>query len=170
MRTCCGRPSRRYPIDTELPIFLNGVGGLGSPWWRVDLESRFVGKLASTGTQHGPVAPGTLLRFAALIESIAFMIAVNAEVLARQTGRPRRVVMAGGMSRSGWLGRRLAALIELPVEIIDAEASARGVAQLAAPEIAAHWRQPPQRSYQPVADARLRARYQQFTELIAAAR
>ena len=33
------------------------------------------------------------------------------------------------------MGRRLAALITVPVEVIDAEASARGVAHLAAPEI-----------------------------------
>jgi sugar (pentulose or hexulose) kinase len=98
------------------------------------------------------------------------MIAVNAEELTRQAGPPRRVLMAGGMSRSGWLCRRLAALIDLPVDVIDAEASARGVAQLAAPEIASRWAQPPQQSYLPHADPKLRARHQRFKQLIADAR
>jgi sugar (pentulose or hexulose) kinase len=111
-----------------------------------------------------------VLRFAALIESIAFMIAINAAELTRQAGPPRRVVMAGGLSRSGWLCRRLAALIERPVETIDAEASARGVAQLAAPDFAARWPLPPLRSYLPAPDARLHARYRQFADLIAGAR
>jgi sugar (pentulose or hexulose) kinase len=78
------------------------------------------------------------------------------------------VVVAGGMSRSHWLGRRLAALIQLPVEVIDAEASARGVAQLAAPEISSGWAHAPVHSYAPQPDKNLEARYRQFTELIAA--
>jgi len=156
------------PDSVELPIFLNGIGGLGSPWWRVAQDSRFVGSVASSGKLHAAVASSTLLRFAALVESIAFMIAVNAEALARQAGRPRRVVMAGGMSRSHWLGRRLAALIQLPVEVIDAEASARGVAQLAAPEISSRWAHSPVHSYSPQPDKNLQARYRRFTELIAA--
>ena len=149
---------------------MNGIGGLGSPWWRVDLDSRYVGVTSADGTPPSPVPSATLLRFAALVESIAFMIAANAQALARQAGPPRRVVLAGGMSRSGWLCRRLAALIELPVEVIDAEASARGVAQLAAPEIGLRWNHAPAHSCSPRPDADLLARYRQFTDLVAAAR
>jgi glycerol kinase len=158
------------PDAIDLPLFLNGIGGLGSPWWRVEVESRYVGEVATTGKPPTAIAPATLQRFAALIESVAFMIAVNAAELARQAGPPRRVVMAGGMSRSAWLCRRLAALIELPVDVIDAEASARGVAQLAAPDIARGWAQPLLCSYRTHADVNLQARYQRFTELIAGAR
>ena len=97
------------------------------------------------------------------------MIAVNAEELTRQAGRPGRVVMAGGMSRSGWLGRRLAALMQVPVEVIDAEASARGVAHLAAPGLSSRWAHAPLHSYSPRPDKNLDARYRQFTELMAEA-
>jgi glycerol kinase len=158
------------PDGIEPPIFLNGIGGLGSPWWRTDLDSRYVGDSGAVGTQQPKSPPGSVLRFAALIESIAFMIAINAEELTRQAGRSQRVVMAGGMSRSGWMCRRLAALIKRPVEVIDAEASARGVAQLAAPEVAARWPPPPLRSYPPNPDTRLHARYRRFADLIAGAR
>jgi glycerol kinase len=152
----------------ELPIFLNGIGGLGSPWWRVAQDSRFVGEAAITAGWRGAVPNDTLRRFAALIESVAFMIATNAAILARQAGWPRRVVLAGGMSRSRWLGRRLAALIQLPVEVIDAEASARGVAQLAAPEIGSRWANAPLHRHAPYADKDLDARYSRFTESMAA--
>jgi glycerol kinase len=158
------------PAATELPIFVNGIGGLGSPWWRVTQESRFVGNLASGDILPAPVSNAIVVRFAALVESIAFMIAVNAEALARQAGPARRVVLAGGMSRSHWLGQRLAALIQLPVEVIDAEASARGVAHLAAPEISARWSQAPLHDYAPQRDENLDARYRQFTDLMAEVR
>lgn len=155
------------PDSLELPIFVNGVGGLGSPWWRVSEEPRFVGEKPAAGG-HGPVPAPTLQRFAALIESVAFMIATNAALLARHAGAPRCVVLTGGMSRCRWLGRRLAALLQLPVQVIDAEASARGVAQLAAPEIASQWHSAPLHSYAPYADPGLQGRYRQFTELLAA--
>jgi glycerol kinase len=158
------------PEAVEPPIFLNGIGGLGSPWWRVAQDSRFVGEVATSEDLHASVPHATVLRFAALVESIAFMIAVNAEELTRQAGPPRRVVLAGGMSRSRWLGRRLAALIQLPVQVIDAEASARGVAHLAAPEIGSRWAHAPLHSHAPYRDKNLVARYRQFTDLIAAAR
>ncbi len=155
------------PGGAELPIFLNGIGGLGSPWWRVAQESHFVGAAPTSLDSQTSVPNGTVLRFAALVESIAFMIAVNAEALTRQAGRPKRVVLAGGMSRSHWLGQRLAALMGLPVEVIDAEASARGVAYLAAPEFSSHWLHSPLHTYAPHRDKKLEARYRQFTDLMA---
>jgi len=153
------------PDAVSPPVFVNGIGGLGSPWWRVQQPSRFVGD-AVVGSAHPPTSSATLLRFAGLVESIAFMIAVNAELLARQAGSPRRVVLAGGISRSRWLGRRLAALLQLPVEVIDAEASARGVAQLASPASAANWPKVALHCHLPHHNAQLQARFRQFTELM----
>ena len=136
---------------TALPVFVNGIGGLGSPWWRSTMESTFI---------DGGDDP--LLRFAAVIESVAFMIAANAELLVQQSGSPRRVLLAGGMSRSQWLCRRLASLLEVPVQVIAAEASARGVARLAAPEFAAAWPAAPRQTWEPRPDAAVRARYLRF--------
>ena len=142
---------------TPLPCFINGVGGLGSPWWRAHLAPRFLG------------SGGPLQRFAAVVESIAFMIAVNVQELTRQAGAPRRLVLSGGMSRSAWLCRRLAALLGLPVTTQHAEASARGAAALAAPALASHWPAPQGASWQAAPDAALAARYQLFQETLAAA-
>jgi hypothetical protein len=54
----------------EPPLFLNGIGGLGSPFWRSDFESRFVGT-GTTGT-----------RLLAVLESIAFLLYTNYRELA----------------------------------------------------------------------------------------
>ncbi|MBS0386976.1 MAG: hypothetical protein JSR15_00745 [Proteobacteria bacterium] len=143
-----------------LPVFVNGVGGLGSPWWQPTLESRFIG---------GNEPRERLPRFAAVVESIAFMIAANAALLVQQSGSPRRVLLAGGMSRSHWLCQRLASLLEVPVQVTSTEASARGVARLAAPALTAQWGNPPTRSWQPQSDAALKARYRLFLDSVDAA-
>jgi glycerol kinase len=141
--------------SATLPVFVNGIGGLGSPWWRSTMASRFI-----DGTGNA------LLDFAAVIESVAFMIAANAALLARQSGALQRVLLAGGMSRSQWLCRKLASLLEVPVQAGAAEASARGVARLAAPEFAAHWPAEPTQGWEPQPDAALRARYQRFIDAV----
>jgi glycerol kinase len=142
---------------THLPVFLNGTGGLGSPWWRPAFTSRFIGG----GT--------TLERFAAIVDSIAFMIACNAQILTRQAGPARALLLAGGMSRSAWLCRRLAALLQLPVTVLESEGSARGVAALAAPEWAARWPSGVRAHYGVEAQAGLAAQLRIFQEQMAAA-
>ncbi len=154
------------PDDVALPIFINGIGGVGSPWWRVAQDSGFVGGAAASEKSQADRLDARVPRFAAVVESIAFMIAVNAEELTRQAGRPSRVVMAGGMSRSSWLGRRLAALMHVPVQVIDAEASARGIANLAAPELGSRWGHCALHNYSPRPDENLEARYAQFKGLM----
>ena len=141
--------------SASLPVFVNGIGGLGSPWWRSTMESRFIDG-----------AGNPLLDFAAVIESVAFMIAANAALLVSQSGALQRVLLAGGMSRSQWLCRKLASLLEVPVQAGAAEASARGVARLAAPEIAAHWPAEPTQGWEPRPDAALRARYRRFLDAV----
>ena len=152
--------------STALPVFVNGVGGLGSPWWRPTMHSCFIGADGRRGADTADDSGDRLARFAAVIDSIAFMIAANAELLVRQSGSPRRVLLAGGMSRSHWLCQRLASLLELPVQLTATEASARGVGRLAAPELAAQWAGTPTRSWEPRADAALRARYRLFLEAV----
>jgi glycerol kinase len=156
---------------TALPVFVNGIGGLGSPWWRPTLDSHFIDSAAGAGS-GGVDGGGTaelLPRFAAVIESIAFMIAANATLLVQQSGPPQCVLLAGGMSRSQWLCQKLASLLGLPVQVTAAEASARGVARLAAPELTAQWQRAPTQTWEPQADPALQARYQRFLEAVAAA-
>jgi len=172
---CCDEPPLwtaldELPAQVALPVFLNSVGGLGSPWWRTTMEPRYLPAVRATDTLSLPQPDARVTRFAAVVESIAFMIAANAKLLEDQAGPPRRVLLAGGMSRSKWLCRRLASLLDLPVQAIDTEASARGVAQLAAPDFTARWAAAASAPYAPEPDAALRERYERFTAAIAATR
>jgi glycerol kinase len=132
------------------PLFINGVGGLGSPYWNPGCTIRFTGEADLAGET------------VAVIESIAFLLAVNIEALcAAGPCPPARILATGGLARLDGLCQRLADLSGLPVERPAAlEATAHGVAWLltgAAPDYA-----PPARfipSPAPVLKARfLRAR------------
>jgi glycerol kinase len=130
-----------------LPVFVNGVGGLGAPFWLTDFPSEFVG--------DGDDAA----RLAAVIESIAFLLCVNLEAL-RSAAPLVRLRISGGLARNDYLCRCLAALARLPVERPAlVEATARGVAWLAAGKPAAWQPVPVERVFTPLAAPALDARY-----------
>jgi glycerol kinase len=124
----CGTPEpllwqqlEQLPFNAPLPLYINGIGGLGSPYWRPQQQSWFIGD-------------GSLLeRFAAVVESIAFLIAINFDLMRMRDSAPTRVIVSGGLSRSDWLCRRLAALLSVPVLRGAQEATVLGVAALAEP-------------------------------------
>jgi glycerol kinase len=100
------------PPAGEVPLFINGVGGLGAPFWQAHFPCEFVGD------------GDDVARLTAVVESIAFLLCVNLESL----------------QRSAYLCRCLATLSRLPVERPAlVEATARGVAYLAAGKPAS-WR------------------------------
>jgi glycerol kinase len=143
--------------NAELPIFLNGIGGLGSPWWQPEFASRFV-------DPHSAGAGTRLRRFAAVVESTLFMVAVNLGYL-RKLGSPvEHLVVTGGMSRSDWLCQRLADLTGLEIQRGEAEATARGVAMLATAGLSLE-ADVPWRSFRPgPAGPLLGSRYRASTE------
>jgi glycerol kinase len=116
-----------------LPLYINGIGGLGSPYWRSQQASYFV-----DDGERGDGGGGNLLRFAAVLESIVFLIAINFDLMRARGGALARVIVSGGLSRSDWLCRRLAAVLGVPVLRGAQEATVLGVAALAAPELLAH--------------------------------
>ena len=136
------------------PLFLNGVSGVGSPFWIPGLESRFVGS--------GP----PLQQLRAVVESIAFLLRANLDAMQAQAGPPGRIVASGGLSRSGTLLATLAALTGITVERLDdPEATARGVAFLAAGQPGG-WIAPRRERYRPVRDQALDARYARWLALM----
>ncbi len=134
----------------EPPLFMNGVGGLGAPFWQPDFPIEFVG--------DGDDAA----QLAAVLESVAFLLCVNLESL-RRSAPLQRIRVSGGLSRSDVLCRSLADLSGLPVErYAVAEATARGVAFLAAGRPAS-WRPLPiERVFTPSGDAALAARFSRW--------
>lgn len=111
-------------LAPEPPLFLNGIAGLGSPWWRADFQSRF----------EGP--GGALQQLAAVLESVAFLIQVNLEELAPFGPPFRRILLTGGFSGNDYFRRCLSGLTGLPLQRgAEPEATARGLARrLAGPD------------------------------------
>jgi glycerol kinase len=104
------------------PLFLNGVGGLGSPYWIPDAPISFDN------------SAGLAAETVAVLESIVFLLQVNIEVI--RTVAPARVptpgiVISGGLARLDGICQRLADLsgqvVERPAEF---EATAHGLAWL----------------------------------------
>ncbi len=96
-------------------LFMNGVAGLGSPFWRSDFTSRFIGD----GDVHA--------RFAALVASIAYLVCENVGEL-RRAGPIRRAIVTGGLARSNGLLELICDICDLPLSRpAQGEATARGL-------------------------------------------
>ncbi len=98
--------------------FLNGVGGLASPWWDAGFESRFV--------DCDSFEEKTL----AVYESILFMLLENYYAMQIKS-LPEAIVLSGGLSVDARFNQSLANLFGLTTYgFADVEATARGVARL----------------------------------------
>jgi glycerol kinase len=138
-------------------VFLNGIGGLGSPDWRAPFPSRFLGD-GTVGQQLVAVA-----------ESIVFLIQRNLALL-QALGEPCTHVRAsGGVSRSDRFCQALSDASGLPLlRPAQCEASARGTAFLLAgrPQ---DWARLPEQRFEPRDDPALRERHRRWSEAMAAA-
>ncbi len=115
--------TREMVADLEIPVFLNGVSGVGSPYWIPHLESRFL-----------DAAPADdLAKVAAVVESMAFLIATNVAAMQAVQSGLTRILTGGGLSQSDYLCACIADLTELTVERSSLrEATATGLAFLIA--------------------------------------
>ncbi|MGQ0429747.1 MAG: FGGY family carbohydrate kinase [Gammaproteobacteria bacterium] len=141
-------------VDDGTPFFLNGVSGLGSPFWKPDFESRFVGE-------------GSDLQLCrAVLESVAFLIKANLDEMDRHHAPPGRLVTSGGLAENRLLCRLLASLSGLPVDrSSDREATSRGLGFLVAGEPAG-FRGPPSERIEPESAEPLLARYLKWLDLM----
>jgi glycerol kinase len=105
--------------EKDPPLYLNGVSGLGAPYWVADFEARFVGE----GTREA--------RLVAVLESIVFLVDIVLVEMGMVLPMPARIRVSGGLSRLDGLCRRLADVSGIRVERADdPEATARGLAWL----------------------------------------
>lgn len=106
-------------MNSDIPLFINGVAGLGSPYWVSDLHSHFIGR----GSQAQ--------KFVAVVESIVFLLHSNLQRMRTAHPPVQRIVVSGGLAQWNGLCQRLADLSGLPVRRPQIhEATARGVAWL----------------------------------------
>jgi len=136
------------------PLFLNGIAGVGSPFWIPRFDSRFIG--------GGDIRQ----RLRAVVESIAFLLRANLDAMEAHAGRPSRIVASGGLSRSGALLAALASLAGVAVERLDdPEATSRGVAFLAAGRPSA-WNAPQRERREALQSEALETRYRRWLGLM----
>ena len=109
----------------NIPLYLNGVSGLGSPFWVPNFNSRFV---ECNGT---PAEPGE--RIVAVLESILFLVKVNLEEFSTENVEVKQIVISGGLSVLDGVCQRLADVSGLQVmRPKQSEATAKGLAFLLA--------------------------------------
>lgn len=154
----------RLPEWLERPppslLFLNGIAGLGGPFWQARFDSRFVDGDGASPWQQA----------VALVESIAFLLQANVEHMAPFVPALARIRVSGGLSRLDGLCRRLASLNGVAVHRRDdPEASARGIAYLAAGHPARWNAGAAEDVFAPRADPALRDRYRRWRALMAEA-
>ena len=144
------------------PVFLNTIGGLGSPWWRPGPQPDFI-------SAAGSVTPTPAEALVAVIESILFLVQANLELLRALDPGIKRIRISGGLAQADGLCQRLANLSGMTVERgTDIEATARGIAWLAAGQPEGWEQTDRKREFLPRADAALGKRYARFLEAIQA--
>lgn len=156
------------PDENRQPLlFVNSIGGLGSPWWNNSIEPVFIidDDYLAINAETGPVSLDPASQAVAVIESIVFMICINLEIM--QSGQPlSRLRVCGGLSQLDGLCQRLADLSILPVERLNLpEATARGIAWLAAgkPD---DWSRADVEIFKPGNNAKLYKRYAKFSAIM----
>jgi len=137
--------------DAEPPLFLNGISGLGAPYWVADFESRF-----SVEAEPWQMA-------VAVAESIVFLIQTNLDLFQKLASPLEQIVASGGLTWYEGLCQRISDLSGLPLyRPAEYEATARGTAWLLAGK-PADWPEPEFGVwFKPRANPALRARYQRW--------
>jgi len=141
------------------PVFINGVSGVGSPYWLPQLESHWL----DDGVVHTE-----LERLAAVVESIAFLICTNLDAMRAAGARHRRVLASGGLSACDYLCYCVAALSRMEIVRTNLqETTATGLAFLTAGK--PHDWQPLANvtTFKSVADSSLRDRHHQWQGFMA---
>lgn len=145
----------RWPSPNS-PVFLNSVGGLGSPWWRDGLEPRFV-----------ELDPGKEPSLDNVYESILFLVKTNIDAIVARVKPVSRIKIAGGVSELPGLAQALADLSGYTVEINhEPESTALGLAWLLAGKPQAWFKNQENRRFSPNKNTLADNRYEQFLSLI----
>lgn len=135
----------------DIPLFLNGVGGLGAPFWAAAFDSRLIGD------------GEPWQKAVAVVESIVFLLQTNLELMQKFPPAPARLVVSGGLARYGELCQRLSDLSGLALyRPAEHEATARGTAYLLA-GFPGDWpEEKPGTPFEPKQNTGLRQRYQHW--------
>ncbi len=135
-----------------VPIYMNAVSGLGSPWWRAGFTPEL--SELSDGREYSDAC-----RLAGVAESIVFHLETNLRCLRKAGCRFKSLRISGGLSHIDGFCQRLADLTGLAVvRPQETEATARGIAWLASGE-SAGWEADEMTHFEPQSNAALKHRY-----------
>jgi glycerol kinase len=144
----------------EPALFINGISGLGSPYWVANLPSQFIGadENKTLKTEEQAVA---------IVESIVFLINRNLEEMERSLPATTQLRVSGGLANLDGLCQRLADLSgKIIIRPATTEATARGLAWLIAGR-PAEWRSADhEQRFTPDSNPHLQQRYQQWRQLL----
>ncbi|WP_372521908.1 FGGY family carbohydrate kinase [Sulfuricaulis sp.] len=135
----------------DIPLFLNGIGGLGAPYWVAEFDSRLIGD------------GEPWQKAVAVVESIVFLLQTNLELMQKLPPAPARLVASGGLARHDGLCQRISDLSGLALyRPAEHEATARGTAYLLA-GFPGDWpEEKPGTPFEPKQNSGLRQRYQRW--------
>jgi len=109
----------------EVPVFLNTIGGLGSPFWKAGPPATWI-------TPDGAHPANDDVAMLAVLESILFLVLANVNAM-QTTEVVKRLRVTGGLAASDALCQKLSNVSGLPVcRPSTVEATSRGAAWLAA--------------------------------------
>ena len=146
---------RRSQVPPRVPLFINGVGGVGSPYWLPQVTSTFI-----SDEDHDD-----LTALIAVVESIAFLIVDNVVLMRKHLPQLDCIVAGGGVSVCPYLCECIASLSGLPVTSIqEPELTAKGLAWLIADRPPQWQRIAATIRHAVVTDLALEARYHQWQQ------
>lgn len=133
-------------------LFINTVGGLGSPDWQSQIKPIFID------------ADNSLSRLQALLESMVFLIQRNLDEIKKHQPELSSLALSGGLSNSRELCQRLADLSGMQVLLADShEATALGMAYCMS-QRKAFWPAAPSTMIMPRPQTLLTQRYRRWSE------
>jgi glycerol kinase len=104
----------------KVPLFINTIGGLGSPWWRPGPAPEILGDSAPWQ------------KAVSVAESILFLLQANIETMIKAGLTISKLQVSGGLSHLDGMCQLLADLSKMPVyRPAEVEGTARGIAWLA---------------------------------------
>lgn len=144
--------------SVEPPLFLNGISGLGAPYWVADFKSRF----------SAEAEPRQMV--VAVAESIVFLLQVNLDLLQKLASPLEQIIASGGLTWYEGLCQRISDLSGLPLyRPAEYEATARGTAWLLTGKPRDWPETEPGVWFKPRANPALRSRYERWRTAMEAA-
>lgn len=141
-----------FQQHNDVPVFFHRLTALGSPYWLPVGDSHF--------SRHAELPEQAV----AVMESVAFLLAINIDLLQQAKPGLKEIRVSGGLAHSNGFCQRLANVTGLAVlRHGDVEASARGALFYLAQQKTYSPPNVPQ-FFKPTRDAALLARYQVFYE------